>query len=183
MNKLMAFFKKLRLRQYLSVLMAGFLLIVSTACSSVTASGANPENPAVQAGGANNPYKGGGDGYTNLKTPTDIQVNPKSEPQANQINFQQLMAAVEEPGVQYPGSETPAGRAMKQAELPIKTQKNLQEPNAGGLNQRNPDLGERIENRIEAVKDAFKDASGFIKDKADEAGERPELQVNPALSK
>jgi hypothetical protein len=187
-NKLTAFFKKLRLRQILTVFLAGVLLIASTACSGANAQGANPNNPAVQAGGANNPYKSGGDNYTNLKMSTDPKVNTtKPNSQRDQANLelfsQQAIATNKDSGKLYPGAETPAGRAEKEAELPRKTLEELQQPEAGGLNQRNPDLGERIENRIEAVKDTFKDASVFVKDKADEAGQRPELQPNPGLRK
>ena len=62
MNKLIAFFKKLQLRRSLTIFLASVLLIFSTACNSATnAQGANPDNPAVQAGGMNNPYKNGGE--------------------------------------------------------------------------------------------------------------------------
>ncbi len=136
MNKLTAFFKKLRLRQVLTVLLAGVLLTISTACNSANVQGANPNSAPVKAG-----------------------------------------------GILYPGAETPAGRAQRETELPIKTSEDFIEPKLGGLNQRNADLGERVENRVEAATDAFKEAAGFVKDKADEAGRRPEFQSNPALHK
>ncbi len=182
MNKLTAFFKKLRLRQVLTVFLAGVLLIISTACNSANTQGANPNNPPVQAGGANNPYKGGGDKYTNLKMSTDPKVsktNAKGQ-QSNLVDNSTLIAAND---ILYPGAETPAGRAEKETELPIKTNKDFTEPKIGGLNQRNADLGERVENRVEAATDAFKEAAGFVKDKSDEAGRRPEFQSNPALHK
>ena len=179
MNKLMAFCKKLRLRQLLTVVVACALLVIGTACSGVSAQGANPNNPAVQAGGGNNPYKAGGDGYTNLKMPTEAQHD-----QASLQLSQWLIAANKDSGKLYTGAETPAGRAKKEAELPIKNAKDFQEPDAGGLNQRNSNLGERIENRLEAVKETFKDASGFVKDKAEESTQRPDsLQRNPVLEK
>lgn len=183
-NRLTAFLRKLRLRQILTVFLASVLLIAGTACSGATTQGANPNNPAVQAGGANNPYKSGGDGYTDLKISTDSKVSPtKAKPQRDQADLQldslYLIAAKAE--LLYPGSETPAGRAEKEAELPIKTDKDFVEPKSGGLNQRNPDLGERVENRVEQAQEAFKDAASFVKNKADEAGQRPE--VNPALKK
>ena len=186
MNRLTAFFKKLRLRQILTVFLAGVMLFASTACSGATTQGANPDNPAVQAGGANNPYKSGGDNYTNLKMSTDPKVNNtkvrSGDDQANlQLNSLQLIAAKSESEILYPGAETPAGRAQKEAELPIKTTEDFTKPAPGGLNQRNPNLGERLENRIEAAQDAFKEATSFVKDKADEAGKTPE--VNPALKK
>ena len=135
MNKLTAFFKKIRLRQVITVLLAGVLLTISTACNSANVQGTNPNNPPVKSG-----------------------------------------------GILYPGAETPAGRAQRETELPIKTSEDFT-PKLGGLNQRNPDLGERVENRVEAATDAFKEAAGFVKDKADEAGKRPEFQSNPALHK
>jgi hypothetical protein len=175
----MAFCKKLRLRQLLTVFVSCTLLVIGTACGNVSAQGANPDNPAVQAGGQNNPYKGGGDGYTNLKMPTEAQHD-----QASLQPSQWLIAANKDSGMLYPGAETPAGRAKKEAELPIKTAKDYAEPNAGGLNQRNQNLGERVENRLEAVKETFKDASGFVQDKAKESTQRPDsLQRNPVLEK
>jgi hypothetical protein len=187
-NKLTAFLKKLRLRQLLTVFLVGILLIVSTACSGATTQGANPDNPAVQAGGANNPYKsGGGDSYTDLNMSTDPKVNGTkaksgSDKVSLQLNSQVFIAATPSvSGELYPGAETPAGRAQKEAELPVITDKDFQQPESGGLNQRNPNLGERVGNRLEAVKDTFKEATGFVKEKADEAGARPEGQSNPAL--
>lgn len=185
MNRLTAFLKKLRLRQILTVFLASVLLIAGTACSGATTQGANPTNPAVQAGGANNPYKSGGDGYTNLNISTDSKANTaKAKPQRDQANLQlssQLIATNKESELLYPGAETPAGRAEKEAGFPIKTAKDFTEPQPGGLNQRNPDLGDRLETRVEEAQEAFKDAASFAGDKAKEAGQRPE--VNPALKK
>ncbi len=191
MNKLMAFFKKLQLRQTLTIFLAGALLIISTACSNATtnAQGANPNNPPVQAGGMNNPYKAGGDSYTNQKMSTDPKVNKTSASGRDQAYLQlspQLIAANTEDKkseMLYPAADEPAGRAAKEAELPFITNKDFMQPREGGLNQRNPDLGERVENRVEKAQEAFKEAGSFLKRKADEAGERPEGQSNPALRK
>ncbi|MBW4630178.1 MAG: hypothetical protein KME49_32875 [Brasilonema octagenarum HA4186-MV1] len=180
MNSLTSFLKKLRLRQILTVFLAGLLLIVSTACGNATnTQGANPDNPAVQAGGANNPYKRGGDAYVNEK------MSKSGHDQASsQLNSQLLIASgVNTEGKLYPGAETPQGRAYKEAELPIKTEKNIEQPEQGGLNQRQSDIGERVQNRLETVGKAFQEASGFLKDKADEGSDRPELTPNPAVSK
>lgn len=185
MNKLTAFFKKLPLRQILTIFLAGVLLIASTACSGVTTQGANPENPAVQAGGANNPYKSGGDNHTNLNMSTDPKVsNSKPASGRDQANLQLSgLVANKEAELLYPGAETPAGRAKKEAELPLITGEDFVQAEPGGLNQRNPDVGERFENRVEQAKEAFQDAASFVQDKADEAGKRPEFQSNPALHK
>lgn len=180
MNSLTSFIKKLRLRQFLTVFFAGLLLMVSTACGApANTQGANPNNPAVQAGGANNPYKGGGDKYTNEK-----MSKSGLDQTSLQIDAQSLIAtAVNKEVKLYPGAETPEGRAYKEAELPIKTEKNIEKSEPGGLIQREGDVGERIQDRLETVGKAFQDASGFLKDKADEASARPELQKNPAVGK
>lgn len=184
--RLMAFFKKLRLRQVLTVFLAGVLLIVSTACSGATTQGANPDNLPVQIGGNNNPYKSGGDGSADLKMSPSKVNNEKAKSgrdQANlQLNSRQSIAAADESVLLYPGAETPEGRAKKEAGFPIITNESFT-PKGGGFNQRNPDVGQKLETRVETAKEAFKEASSFVKDKADEAGQRPELQSNPALHK
>ncbi len=178
MNSLITFVKKLRLRQVLTVFLAGLLLIVSTACSSKYAQGAQPYNPPVQAGGANNPYKNSGDEYTNLK------MSKSGRDQASlQLNSQVFLAGVNDNSeLLYPGAETPVGRAYKEGELPIKSEKDFR-PNAGNLIQNEPSVNQRAKDRIETVKEAVEEASGFLKDKANEAGKRPELQRNPAVNK
>lgn len=184
MNKVMGIFRRMRLRQILTVFLAGLLLIVGTACSSANSTGANPNNPAVQAGGANNPYKSGGDGYTNYNMSTDTKANnaAKSGREHANLPFDSLqLVAASEPEILYPGAETPAGRAEKEAQLPIKTSEDFKRPASGGLIQRDPDLGDRVEQRIEKVQEAFKEATEFVGDKAEEASKRPEATSNPAL--
>ncbi len=83
----------------------------------------------------------------------------------------------------YPGAETPQGRVNKESELPIKTEKSIETSKPGGLNQRDPDVKDRIGNRFEAVKEAVGEASAFLKEKGNEASQRPELQKNPAVGK
>ncbi|WP_193199620.1 DUF6658 family protein [Nostoc sp. MG11] len=188
MNVLIGFLKKLRLRQMLTIFLAGLLLIVSTACSGVNAQGANPQNPAVQAGGANNPYKGGGDKYTKYRMSTDPKVtntkaNKGQDHASLQLNSQLLIATNRESELLYPGAETPAGRLNKEAELPIITDKDFRQSEPGGLIQREPDLGTRVQERLETVKEEFEEASGFLKEKADEANARPEVQKNPAVGR
>jgi len=76
-NRLTAFSKNCDCANF-DCFLAGMLLI-STACSGATTQGANPDNPAVQAGGANNP-KSGGDSYTNLKNDPKVNTTaPKSK--------------------------------------------------------------------------------------------------------
>jgi hypothetical protein len=167
---LKSLWKKLPVRQILTVFLAGIFLIVSTACSGANAQGANPQNPAVQAGGANNPYKGGGDKYTKYRESASLQPN-----------LQVLIATNNESEILYPGAETPAGRVEKQKELPLITEENFQKSEPGNLIQNEPEVGTRIKERLETVKEAVQDASGFLKEKGNEASSSPELQPNPAV--
>lgn len=174
--------------QIVTIFLAGLLLIVSTACSGANSQGANPQNPAVQAGGANNPYKNGGDNYTNNRLSTDPKItNPKANQGRDQASLQPssqlLIATNRESEILYPGAETPAGRVQKEAELPIITDKDFRQAEPGGLIQNEPNVGDRIQDRIETVKENLEKASGFLKDKGDEAAARPELQKNPAVGR
>ncbi|MEH2425765.1 MAG: DUF6658 family protein [Nostoc sp.] len=178
MNTVRVFLKKIRLRQILTIFFAGLLLIVSTACSGANAQGANPQNPAVQAGGANNPYKNGGDNYTNNRMSTDPKItNPKANQGRDQASLQPssqlLIATNRESEILYPGAETPAGRVQKEAELPIITDKDFQQPEPGGLIQDESNVGDRVKDRLETVKEAVEEASGFLKKKPNEAKARP----------
>nr|WP_235927025.1 DUF6658 family protein [Gloeocapsopsis dulcis] len=164
--------------------MAGILLVFSTACNPGDVRGANPDNPAVQAGGANNPYKGGGDAYTKYNMSTDTKVKNTNAKERNQASLQlnsQLIAATDESDILYPGAETPSGRVKKEAQLPVKTAEDFKQPTSGGLIQRDADLGNRVEKRLEKVQEAFGEASEFVGEKADEASKRPEATANPGL--
>ncbi|MEH2162363.1 MAG: DUF6658 family protein [Nostoc sp.] len=188
MNAVRLFLKKVRLRQILTIFLAGLLLIVSTACSGANAQGANPQNPAVQAGGANNPYKNGGDKYSNYRMSPEPKIaNPKASQGRDQASLQPsshlLIATNRESEILYPGGETPAGRIEKEAELPLITDKDFREPEPGGLIQNEPNVGDRVKDRLETVKETFEKASSFFKNKADEGASRPELQKNPAVGR
>ncbi len=180
MDNMIAFWKKLKLRQFVVIFVAGLLLIVTTACSGANPQGLKPQNPAVQAGG--------GDKYTKYRMSTDtkaINSEEKKEIQraSSQSDLQLLIAISRDSEILYPGADTPQGRVEKEKELPIITDKNFQRPAPGGLIQREPDIGTRIQERVETVQDSVKEASGFLQEKAKEANSRPELQKNPAVGK
>jgi hypothetical protein len=59
-------------RQILTLALAWVMLLIGTACSSTAVESGRPENPPVQAGGMNNPYKKGGDSYTD----NNLSLNP-----------------------------------------------------------------------------------------------------------
>lgn len=75
MKRLTQFFQQLQLSRIFVVLIAGFVLFLSTACGNSYAQGAHPDNPATQMGGMNNPYKAGGDVNTNYRMSTDPKVS------------------------------------------------------------------------------------------------------------
>ena len=166
MKGLTSLLKKVQFRQILSVFVVGLLLIAGTAFSG---------SGNIQS--ANN----GGDGYRNYNMSIDSKV---SDREANlMFGSQMLIATHQESEILYPGAETPNGRAEKEAELPIKTLKDFQQPKPGGLIQREPNLGDRVGDRIGTVKEAVKEASEFLNDKASEASQRPELMKNPATGR
>ncbi|MEA5598061.1 DUF6658 family protein [Rivularia sp. UHCC 0363] len=156
-NRLIGFLEKLQLRQILTVFLAGILLFASsiTLNNSQYSLEVSSNNAALQAGKL---------AYLD----TDSQL---------------LISSNKTDGLLYPGAETPAGRIAKEKELPIKTLESTNQAEAGGFNQRQADLGDRVEGRLDAAKETFKEASSFFKDKAEEASARPELQKNPALGR
>ncbi|HEY9846991.1 MAG TPA: DUF6658 family protein [Candidatus Caenarcaniphilales bacterium] len=189
MNKLFSFCKKIRLGQILTIFLAGVVLLVTTACNNGGVQGARPDNPPLQAGGNNNPYKGGGDGYTNLRMSTDPKLKAEGQiPQHNQAglpsSFNHLIASSgagsNEAKLLYPGSEiTTTGTStildnQKEQSLQNQAIQNAEQPQPV-LIQRNPEA-----NVLEKSAEAFKEASSFLKTKSDEAGTRPEAQSNPA---
>jgi hypothetical protein len=176
-------FKRVRLRQILSVFFVGFALFFTSACNSGNAVGARPENPPVQLGGANNPHKGDGDGYTNYKMSTDPSVGGKSSTKRDRADLQvispQLIAANSDQ-LLYPGS---GGNNSQNREITPGSAKVLQAPQIPAQPQPILKRSEPDADILERVGDTFKDASAFIKDKADEASARPEAKRNPALEK
>lgn len=189
MNKLFSFFKKLRLRQIVSVLVLGAALFLTTACNTGNMQGARPQNPPVQMGGNNNPHKGGGDGYTNYRMSTD--------PAAKQSNRQGDRASL------------PSGFDQLLASSSIDSNaSDLLYPGEGATETKNPDIGpvdsnilkrdaQQVPARrqlsidrsdpdakiLERTGEAFKDASEFLTDMGNSATEHPELQRNPAFNR
>ncbi|MEG5159663.1 hypothetical protein QUB37_04325 [Microcoleus sp. AT3-A2] len=188
MNTVTAFFKRLRIGQFLTVLMAGVLLFTSTACNAGDVRGARPENPPVQAGGMNNPHKGGGDGYTNYKTSTDPKVNQspaqaqKNRADLSSIVGDRLLASTtgesNSSKLLYPGS---APMETDKFDLELGGDKTLLESPDGQPAKAQPvfDRSDPDANILERVGAAFKDASGFLKDSAEDAKESSVTKLNP----
>lgn len=74
MKQVISWLNQLQIAKIVIVLVAGCALLL-TACNNGNIQGARPEVPPVQMGGQNNPYKAGGDGYTNYKMSTDPKVS------------------------------------------------------------------------------------------------------------
>lgn len=182
-KQLTALLKKLRLGKLLTIFLAGIALFVSTACSNGDLSSARPEKPSVQAG--QQQYQK--EQKPQLKLPTEPEVKTQNAKgngdQANlDLTSQQLIAANNESELLYPGAETTAGRAKKEQELRKITDENAVDP-IPASNQAMSDHSDSDANILKRAGNMFKEASGFIKDKADEAGDRPEMKVNPAVQK
>lgn len=188
MKKLTVFFKQLQVRQILTIVLATVVLFVGTACNSGDVRGARPDNPPVQAGGANNPYKGGGDTNTNFNLSPDPKVNSGASRNRADLNFtsNQLIATSDQEELLYPGSERPGNQPASQSELekslPKITLETFEQPAPGGENQRNPDVGERLENRLEAAKEAFSEATDFIGEGASESAQKAGLERQQTTS-
>lgn len=175
MKQLTAFFKQLQLRQLFTACLATVVLFVGTACSSGDTRGARPDNPPVQAGGMNNPYKAGGDANTSYNFSADPKVSSNSthfnpDTADLQINANQLVAVSEK--LQYPGeSDIKGSPADEQNVLPTIDQKDFKAPEPGGEIQREANVGSRVKDRLNAVKDTFGEASEFIGEGFNEAAQ------------
>ncbi|MEG4091107.1 DUF6658 family protein [Microcoleus sp. Pol12B4] len=191
MNTVNSFLKKLRsgqfLTRFLTVFMAGVLLFTSTACNAGDVRGARPENPPVQMGGMNNPHKAGGDGYTNYQMSTDPKVNQspakaeKNRADLSIVSDRLLAATTAESNsskLLYPGS---APMETDKFDSELGGDKTLLEAPDGQPAKAQPvfDRSDPDANILERVGAAFKDASGFLKDSAEDAKESSVTKLNP----
>ncbi|GEM_PF-422930 len=196
MQRLTNLFNRFALKRVLGVLLAAVLLFATTACNNGTETGARPYNPPVQMGGNNNPRKSGGDGYTGFKASTDPRMNANTSksisPRADAGSFstQKLIAAKAiDPSVNnsqsnllYPGSKSSDRPGNAPEGVTIREQFK-QDSEESGIASNSDVLQDSKENLLEKVGDTFKDASAFLKDKAEESYDRPEMQANPAVQR
>lgn len=179
MNRLLSFFKKIRIGQILTVFIAGVALFLTTACNSGNSLGARPDNPPVQMGGNNNPHSMGGDGYTEYKMSTDPSVNKPTadQDQAALFSFGQLLAAntpaQSDDNAQtllYPGADAPQSTrpGVGQVDPKVFEQQATEIPaqRQPVLDRSDPDL-----NILEKTGQAIKDSSAFLRDYQDQASE------------
>lgn len=184
MRQVVDFLKELRLSKVLTAFVLGIVLLFTTACNSGDELGARPNNPPVQMGGANNPYKAGGDGYTDYKMSTDRSVKNPSDRASLIQPIDRLVAItnIDNPkGLQYTG---PQGDEMagKNTAVDPRLQKKLMDPNQIPAVQQpvvtrtNPEF-----NALERAGESFSKANDFFEDMAENAPKnQPELKINPA---
>ncbi|NJL84047.1 MAG: hypothetical protein HC890_16005 [Chloroflexaceae bacterium] len=148
--------KKFSWRPILTIAALFLVLSWGTACNRGDVRGARPNNPPVQMGGANNPYKGSGDGLTQYRQSPDPNLK-----QGQALLRAPAIAVVpnveqENPGLLYEGDtestnprDLPLIRADKLPATP--------EPRQPVIDRSNPDEG-----ILEKTTEAFKKASEFI---------------------
>lgn len=186
MNTLISWLKKFPLRRVLTVVLAGVLLVVTTACNTGDVRGARPTNPPVQMGGANNPHKGGGDGYTNYKMSEDPKVSPRSGSQSLlPAGFDRLVATSDAQSsasdLLYPGKDAVSTENKNIGPINTRGQGGIMTPQIPAPKQAVIDRSDPDVKILEKVGEAFKDASSFLKDTAESAADKPEMQANPSL--
>ena len=176
MKTLTAFLRKLHLGKALAVFLAGVTLLLTTACNSGNEVGARPNNPPVQMGGANNPHKGGGDGYTQYNTDKRASLPGGVLVAEIKSNASDLL---------YPNSEATDTKSPDIGPVGEKGQRQLLKDAKTIKAQPQPVLDRSDPNAkiLEKTGQAFKDASGFLNDTNKASGQRPELQVDPAQGK
>lgn len=174
----MSFLKSLRLERLLAAFVASLVLLVCTACNNGDIQGARPNNPPVQMGGSNNPYKGGGDGYNNQKMTTDPKVNGANRAA---LPTGTLVAAKldkgQDPDLLYSGTDEKD--VSRQHNFGPRQQKGL--PPLPNQRQIVIDRNDPDAHILEKTGEAFQDASSFTKDVARQGSQRPEAKANPAL--
>lgn len=179
MQRFLRSLPQLNLRRVLATVLAGFVLIIATACNNGDVRGARSVNPPVQVGGANNPHKMGGDGYTNYKMSEDARAktNLNGAHSDLSLQFPQLIAAStnsaeNENLLLYPGSEE-ISSSKRVSELRQQANK-VADSEQPVLIQTDPEA-----KLLEKTQQAVNDASGFLQGVTDSTQERPELQANP----
>lgn len=180
MKRLINFLKQQQLKQLLSVVLAGFLLLTSVACNSGNVQGARPNNPPVQLGGNNNPHSMGGDGYTNYKMSTDPKVNKGDRADAGMLllasNAQGNAGDIIYSGSKATNSQHPTIGPNRNRDLNAEVKEFPKQPQ-GSIGRTTPNATIR-----ERVGESFKEASEFLKDDLDAASQRPEMKPNPVTS-
>lgn len=181
-----AFLKKLPLGKVLMAFLAGVVLLVTTACNAPANDlGARPNNPPVQMGGSNNPHKGGGDGYTEYKTSTDRAAVKGKKDRASLLSDHLIASAPKSnasdllyPESNAPSTENPTiGPVGAKGKEKFFDAKQIPAERQPVLDRSDPNV-----QILERSGQAFKDASGFLKDARRTAVEGSETEIDPGVN-
>ncbi|HEY9698939.1 MAG TPA: DUF6658 family protein [Trichocoleus sp.] len=181
MKQIVSWLKQLQIAKILVICIAGFSLLLTTACNPGNIQGARPNNPPVQMGGNNNPYDAGGDGYNNYKMSADPKVSGShggsySKKEANLRsslnNLGQLVA--DSHGIKSNAAEDllyPGESATTSGHPDIGPVGNEYEKKLVRNTQKAPSDRQRVIQRsdpdqkiLEKIGDQFEEASEFIQD-------------------
>ncbi len=188
MRKAVAFLKQFQFGKFLTVLLMGVVLMVTTACNNGDNLGARPDNLPVQMGGGNNPHKAGGDGYTEYKSAPDAKINSGKQ-RASLIQAPSQWVAINDPHERYddpnypPASRIAAPERNRNVDSLVSPnmQKELMDPTQIPA-PRQPVIDRSDPNAriLEKTGQAFKQASKVLTGPAEDTHERSELeQVTP----
>ncbi|MDX2100165.1 MAG: DUF6658 family protein [Leptolyngbyaceae cyanobacterium bins.59] len=180
MKKIVNFFKQLRLSKVLTALLVGILLLTNVACSASDVRNAATDNLPVQVGGNNNPYKGGGSDTVNHRMgDPKLNVENKRAALPEGTLLATNPARVDSDEMLYPAEGAPKS---KKPTLGTREQETLAKEIDQFPKKPQPVVDRNDPNTriLEKVGENFKQSSGFLKDKTDEAFHRPEMQANPA---
>jgi hypothetical protein len=184
MRQVIDFLKELKLSKVFTAFVLGAVLFFTTACNNGNELGARPNHPPVQMGGANNPYKAGGDAYTNYKMSTDRIVKTASDRASLLQPTNRLVAItdIENPhAVQYTGPQGDKLGGKNTAIDPVLQRKltnpsqipSVQQP---VVTRTNPGF-----NAFGRAGESFSKANDFSEDMAENAPKnQPELKIDPA---
>lgn len=176
MSRIAAFLKRVPLGRVLMVFLVSTLFLVTTACNNGNEVGARPENPPVQMGGQNNPYKMGGDGYTQYKSSPDPAAT-RSNQRASLMSVQ--IAAVNNvpngsDGLLYPGKDRAKSAESINDFISPERQRELMNPGQTPakpqpvFSRSDPDA-----KLLEKVGQTFKEASEFLQEGKEEVIDNP----------
>ncbi|SRR5579883_439018 len=172
------FLKQLNLGRVIVLLVAGVALFLNVACSSGNVVGARPNNLPVQAGGQNDPHKGGGDGYTEYKASTDPTVKAKRNDAA--LIPGPLMAAIDPQGSNATESRGVERKTLREAAKDqLFDARRIPERLQTDVDRGNPDVpNAKI---LSKVGKSFTEASKHLTGDTDEAIKRGDPLANEAL--
>jgi hypothetical protein len=194
MNKLMTWFKSIRLDRIVTAFLVGVLLFNSTACGSkVQAKTADKVREEVPSSAVTNQYKGGMNDYSDVdprKNTTEANTKAKALIDNAQKNIKEKSIDSPEKFVENYRNGAPLGERVKRIGEDISdsvegvkeniskgTQKNLRQ-----TKDLSNDLKDKAIQTKENTKDAAKDAAKSVKRAADNVSTTGEYKLNKGIN-